>query len=610
MSRFAIPSLGYIGLRGTAWGLVLALGGLLIAGPAFAQSPTPATTIQNGNGDTRLQLNYDGGFYVPGTYIGPNDSGAPADSIPETGAGTRLMWYPAKAAFRTGRVSGTQWDASNVGRFSAAFGSNTTAGGGSATAMGTATTASGDNATAMGAATTASGYAATALGNETAAATDNSLSIGICNDANSDPTSPGDTLFAVGNGSPGQFVGCSSRSDALVLNKSGDLKVTGGFILPDGTRIDEGSDLQSLPKKSNGAIEIENDPGFVVTGNPRTVTNPVPPASGPGARLMWDPLAGGAFRAGQVTGGQWDYQSYGNHSTAFGKDTKATIEGSFSAGIRAEAVGSGPDMASVALGRDTRAEGNAAVAAGLGARALAGTAVAIGDNTEANASGAVALGSFTKASAGGAVAMGFKTTAATPQSVTFGEWNQANTTADGHLFVVGNGSDDNNRSDALRLDDAGNLTVNSQNTFSDRRLKTDIRSLGEDVLRRIRDLRPVRYQFKDQQTRPSGEQIGLVAQDVREKFPALVREGTDGMLSLAYPKLTAVLVKGLQEQQTTIDSLRKRVHQVESLRERVAQLEACSPSGSTVAGLPAQGLLAVLLTLGGLGAGLLWRQES
>jgi hypothetical protein len=176
--------------------------------------------------------------------------------------------------------------------------------------------------------------------------------------------------------------------------------------------------------------------------------------------------------------------------------------------------------------------------------------------------------------------------------------------------VVGNGSDDNNRSDALRLDDAGNLTVNSQNTFSDRRLKTDIRSLGEDVLRRIRDLRPVRYQFKDQQTRPSGEQIGLVAQDVREKFPALVREGTDGMLSLAYPKLTAVLVKGLQEQQTTIDSLRKRVHQVESLRERVTQLEARSPSGSTVAGLPAQGLLAVLLTLGGLGAGLLWRQES
>ncbi|MCB0519685.1 MAG: tail fiber domain-containing protein [Lewinellaceae bacterium] len=36
-------------------------------------------------------------------------------STPVSGAGTRLMWIPAKSAFRAGVVSGTQWDNINVG---------------------------------------------------------------------------------------------------------------------------------------------------------------------------------------------------------------------------------------------------------------------------------------------------------------------------------------------------------------------------------------------------------------------------------------------------------------------------------------------------------------
>ena len=53
-------------LAGLAGLLVL----LLIAGggPRVATAQTPTTTIQNGNSDTRLQLNYDGGLYVPGTF--------------------------------------------------------------------------------------------------------------------------------------------------------------------------------------------------------------------------------------------------------------------------------------------------------------------------------------------------------------------------------------------------------------------------------------------------------------------------------------------------------------------------------------------------------------
>lgn len=44
-----------------------------------------------------------------------------------TGAGTRMMWIPEKAAFRAGAVNYTQWDNANIGLYSGALGYSTTA---------------------------------------------------------------------------------------------------------------------------------------------------------------------------------------------------------------------------------------------------------------------------------------------------------------------------------------------------------------------------------------------------------------------------------------------------------------------------------------------------
>jgi hypothetical protein len=105
---------------------------------------------------------------------------------PAEGAGTRMMWYPDKAAFRAGRVSGTgaaNWDKDSIGNYSFAWGVSTKASGnistawgsftkstgGSATAWGSSTEATGTNSTAWGAETTASGLASTAWGNLTEA---------------------------------------------------------------------------------------------------------------------------------------------------------------------------------------------------------------------------------------------------------------------------------------------------------------------------------------------------------------------------------------------------------------------------------------------------------
>lgn len=120
-----------------------------------------------GNGRTitadtgAVTINGTDGLVVTGT----SGSGAIAPS----GAGTRMVWYPRKAAFRAGNVSGTQWDDANIGLNSVAFGSSSRAAGTSSTAFGFSTLASGTSSTAFGSGTNASGDTSVAFGQSSSA---------------------------------------------------------------------------------------------------------------------------------------------------------------------------------------------------------------------------------------------------------------------------------------------------------------------------------------------------------------------------------------------------------------------------------------------------------
>ena len=83
----------------------------------------------------------DSGFVAPGTFVGA----ATTVATPIAGAGTRMMWYPAKAAFRAGTAKGTEWDLASTGIYS--------------TALGYAVTASGDYSTALGSSVSTGGFA-------------------------------------------------------------------------------------------------------------------------------------------------------------------------------------------------------------------------------------------------------------------------------------------------------------------------------------------------------------------------------------------------------------------------------------------------------------------
>lgn len=167
-------------------------------------------------------------------------------ATPVTGEGTRMMWYPDKAALRAGRVIGTYWNTDSIGNYSVAFGYNTRARGNNSVAAGSDTRASGFASTALGSVTKATGTCATALGIGTQANGSFSTAMGSYTTAPSgyetvignynttySPASTtswnnADRLFVIGNGT-----GTSARSNAMTVMKNG--KVGVGTDTPEAT---------------------------------------------------------------------------------------------------------------------------------------------------------------------------------------------------------------------------------------------------------------------------------------------------------------------------------------------------------------------------------------
>ena len=125
---------------------------------ALSAANDSVLTVRTGSG-SRFRVNRDGGVLAVGTY----DSGT-SGSIPVEGSGTRMMWYPGKAAFRVGGINGTQWDDANIGLYSMAFGEDVRALGDNSLAVGQRAVAAGSRTLAMGEDVTATGANSVVLG--------------------------------------------------------------------------------------------------------------------------------------------------------------------------------------------------------------------------------------------------------------------------------------------------------------------------------------------------------------------------------------------------------------------------------------------------------------
>ncbi len=177
---------------------------------------------QGGAGTGRTIIADAGAFEVDGVdgvlLTGTFGSG----SIPAQGTGTRLMWYPGKAALRAGSVSGNYWDNDSIGNYSLASGYSPKASGDNSTAMGHWTTASGSYSFAVGDGSKASGNYSTAMGSITVASGQRSIAMGHQTTASGDfSTTMGNYTHASGENSIAMGVGTiASGNNSTAMGNS------------------------------------------------------------------------------------------------------------------------------------------------------------------------------------------------------------------------------------------------------------------------------------------------------------------------------------------------------------------------------------------------------
>jgi hypothetical protein len=101
-----------------------------------------------------------------------------------------------------------------------------------------------------------------------------------------------------------------------------------------------------------------------------------------------------------------------------------------------------------------------------------------------------------------------------------------------------------------------NVTAKEVSQVSDRSLKKDIEGF-ENGLELITNMRPVKYHWNNE-PETAEKQYGFVAQELEEVVPSIVNS-TGDVKSVAYPKITSILVQAVKEQQRQIDQLKKQM---------------------------------------------------
>jgi len=434
---------------------------------------------------------------IPAT---PND-------VPVSGAGRRMMWYPEKAAFRVGSVTGTQWDGDSIGVYSFAGGYNTKASGPLSLATGVSTTASGYASIAMGQNTTASGYnstsfginsiasgtTATTMGTNTIAKSDNSLVIGMWNDSSSN------SLFEIGNGD--NF----ARRNAMTVLTNGNVGI--GIKNPNAL-------LQFANTIANRKLVLyetaNNNNQYYGLG-----------INGATLRYQVDDVAA-------------NHVFYAAASAA-GSNELFRIKGNGDIGVGASspfAYGHGGTNRIIELKNSAAAGTNVQSHLILSTTGNAGS-----------------LGGITWAATGlageqrtGFIGNIYETASATRL-----------------VFYARSGA--GVLAEKFNIQSNGNAVLQGTLTqLSDSRFKANIQQL-DNSLQKIQKLNGYTYNWIDE-SRDKDLQIGLLAQEVQKIYPQLVKQNENGDLSVNYMGLIPVLLEGMKEQQKQLDEQRKLIDEL------------------------------------------------
>ncbi|MEM0967169.1 MAG: hypothetical protein AAGJ81_13575 [Verrucomicrobiota bacterium] len=181
----------------------------------------------------------------------------------------------------------------------------------------------------------------------------------------------------------------------------------------------------------------------------------------------------------------------GNGTTASGDESTAMGNSTTASGKNSTAMGNGTTASglnSTAIGFLTTASGDSATAMGFFTTASANSATAMGRNTTASGLDSTAMGFLTTASGDFSTAMGADTIAPSFSETTVGSYNTIYTPVSNllsnpidRLFVIGNGTSNGNRSDALIVEKSGQAFFKADPGAIDGSLTTDYAAVIENT---------------------------------------------------------------------------------------------------------------------------------
>ncbi|PKP18369.1 MAG: hypothetical protein CVU07_02155, partial [Bacteroidetes bacterium HGW-Bacteroidetes-23] len=274
-------------------------------------------------------------------------------------------------------------------------------------------------------------------------------------------TTPLDRLHVFGN------IRMVDGNQAAGRVLTSDVNGTATWSNPIGTTngtLDQAYDFGGAGSGNNitadaGAVLINGTDGFVSTGT--AGVGAISP-SGAGTRMVWNPRKS-AFRAGRVSGTEWDDVNVGDNSIAMGFGTRATGNSCIALGSNCSASGLG----SVAFGWFANANATQSTAFGLGTNTNNVYSTAFGYQTSTSGRASTSFGVNNEAESFGEVVLGIGATTYTPSTNGVNQFRIANATD--RLLVVGNAIDADNddvvdnseRSNALVILKNGNTGIGS-----------------------------------------------------------------------------------------------------------------------------------------------------
>lgn len=118
---------------------------------------------------------------------------------------------------------------------------------------------------------------------------------------------------------------------------------------------------------------------------------------------------------------------------------------------------------------------------------------------------------------------------------------------------------------------------------SDKKYKTEIKEL-ENVTEKIKKLNGYTYKMKTEEFPEMNfykdEQIGFIAQELKEVFPQVVREDEKGFLAVSYQGMIPVLLEAIKEQQETIETQDEKINDLQNQIDELKKMITSTPLNS------------------------------